>query len=197
MCVEFMSKATGPTYIVAFKRRRNGVTNYRKRLALLKSGIARFVVRKSNRSIVSHIVEYNEKFDKTIFSVNSADLKKFGWHPRANLPTAYLVGLLCGRTAIKKKVKNAILDSGLSSPGKGSFIFATLKGFKDAGVEIPAGEIKVDESRVNGKHIADYAKSIAGSDKYKLQFGDYIKAGVKPENIEQLFNDVKQKIMKE
>jgi len=191
-----MAKAVGPTYTVPFRRRRKGLTNYRKRLALLKSELPRLVVRKTNRSIIAHVVEYTPTFDKTLFSVNSAELKAFGWHPRANLPTAYLVGLLCGKAAEKKKIKKAVLDTGLSSPGKGSFIFAVLKGVKDAGIEVPAGEIQIDEARISGKHIAEYAKSLVGTDKYKLQFGDYVKAGVKPEDIEKIFSDAKQKIMK-
>jgi large subunit ribosomal protein L18 len=191
-----MSKAVGPTYTVAFKRRREYLTNYRKRLALLKSETPRFVVRKTNRMVIAQIVEYTSGSDRTVVNATSADLKKFGWHPRANLPTAYLVGLLCGKLAAKGKIKKAILDTGLSSPRKGSFLFAALKGFKDAGVEIPAGEIQIDDSRISGKHIAEYAKSLAGSEKYALQFGDYVKAHVKPEDMEQLFNDAKQKIMK-
>ena len=43
-----MGKATGPTYTVPFKRRRENLTNYAKRLALLKSMKPRMVVRKSN-----------------------------------------------------------------------------------------------------------------------------------------------------
>ncbi|EEZ92675.1 MAG: hypothetical protein BJBARM4_0725 [Candidatus Parvarchaeum acidiphilum ARMAN-4] len=35
-------------------------TNYRKRLELLKSGIPRLVVRKTDKSVIAHIVEYKD-----------------------------------------------------------------------------------------------------------------------------------------
>ena len=40
-----------PTYNVSFRRRLEGKTNYQKRLALMKSGKAKLVVRKSNARI--------------------------------------------------------------------------------------------------------------------------------------------------
>jgi len=41
-----------------FARRRKGITNYRKRLALLKSGIPRAVVRFSNAKVSIQIIEF-------------------------------------------------------------------------------------------------------------------------------------------
>jgi len=41
-----------------FSRRRRGITNYRKRLALLKSGIPRAVVRFSNAKISIQIIDF-------------------------------------------------------------------------------------------------------------------------------------------
>ena len=37
---------------VKFRRRREGITNYKKRLALVKSGLERVVVRKTNKRIM-------------------------------------------------------------------------------------------------------------------------------------------------
>ncbi|VVB73186.1 50S ribosomal protein L18 [uncultured archaeon] len=189
-----MARATGPTYNLSFKRRRLNLTNYRKRLALLKSGIPRFVVRKTNRAIIIQLIQFTPNFDKTLVSANSAELKSVGWHPKANLPTAYLTALLCAERAKGAKVEDAVLDIGLQSASKGAFIFAALKGALDGGLKVPVGEVAFDEARISGKHIAEYAKKIAGSDAYKRQFGDYIKAGAKPENLDAQFADAKKKI---
>lgn len=190
-----MARATGPTYNLSFKRRRLNLTNYRKRLALLKAAMPRFVVRKTNRSIIVQLVQFTPKFDKTLVSANSTELKSVGWHPRSNLPTAYLTALLCAERAKKSGFENAVLDIGLQTASKGAFVFSALKGAMDGGMKIPAGEIAFDEDRISGKHISEYAKKIFGTDAYNRQFGDYIKAGAKPEHLDTQFVEVKKKIV--
>lgn len=189
-----MSKASGPTYKVGFRRRRECVTDYRKRLALLKSGQPRLIVRKSNRLVIVQLVKW-EDGDHTVASASSNELKKFGWPPRANLPTAYLTALLCGLRAKKAGVSAAVLDTGLARPTKGSFIFAALKGAIDAGLDVPHGEELFDEARISGAHIASFAGSI-DPERHKNQFSAYVAAGVKLEDIPKLFDDVKSKISK-
>ena len=49
-------------------------TNYRKRLELLKSGIPRVVVRKTDKSVIAHIVQYSEEGDKTIAMVRGVKI---------------------------------------------------------------------------------------------------------------------------
>ena len=44
-----------------FARRRKGVTNYRKRLALLKSGLPRAVVRFTNSKVMVQISDFEGK----------------------------------------------------------------------------------------------------------------------------------------
>jgi len=190
-----MARATGPTYNLSFKRRRLNLTNYRKRLALLKAAVPRFVVRKTNRSVIMQLIQFTPKFDKTLISANSAELKSVGWHSKANLPTAYLTALLCAERAKGAKLENAVLDIGLQSASKGAFMFAALKGALDGGLKIPVGEVEFDEARISGKHIAEYAKKIAGSDAYTKQFGGYIKAGAKPEQLDAQFAEAKKKIL--
>jgi len=46
-----------------FSRRRKGVTNYRKRLALLKSGLPRAVVRFTNAKVTVQITNFEGKGD--------------------------------------------------------------------------------------------------------------------------------------
>jgi large subunit ribosomal protein L18 len=130
--------ATGPTYRVQFRRRREGKTNYRYRKSLLVSGSPRAVVRKSLKSIQVQFIIFDVRGDKILTSATAFELKKFGWTGVcSNTSAAYLVGLLAGKRALKKGVTNAVLDIGLHSPTKGSKVFAALKGIVDAGVHVP------------------------------------------------------------
>ena len=56
----------GPRHRVAFRRRRDGLTDYRSRLALLKSGKARAVVRLSRGRIVVAITAYDPVGDRIV-----------------------------------------------------------------------------------------------------------------------------------
>ena len=66
----------GPTFKVRFRRRRQEKTNYVKRLALLKSKKPRLVVRKTNNSTISEIVEYKPSGDITKAFFASRSLKR-------------------------------------------------------------------------------------------------------------------------
>src|SRR3989344_7695497 len=108
-----MSKATGPLYVVHFKRRREGKTDYAKRLALLKSGKPRLVVRKTNRFVIVQVISWTEKGDQTVACATSKALGNFGFQGKSNSPSAYLTGLLCGVKAKAKGVGEIVLDVGL------------------------------------------------------------------------------------
>ncbi len=138
-----------------FKRRMEGKTDYDNRLALLKSGKARLVVRKSLNYITAQITLFEKKGDKVIVSANSRELKKIGWDFSCdNLPAAYLTGLLIGKKSLQSKVNEAVLDAGLYTSVKGSRIYAAAKGAKDAGLDIPiAEEILPTDERIKGEHI--------------------------------------------
>jgi large subunit ribosomal protein L18 len=154
--------ATGPRYAVRFKRRREGKTNYRKRVASLKSDSIRLVIRRSNSYIQAQFVKYEQTGDKTLLTVNSILLsKKFGWkYSCKNTPAAYLLGLLAGKLAVKAKINEAIADIGLNTVAKGSSIFAVVKGVADAGLKINFNpKILPSEERISGKHIAAHFKN--------------------------------------
>ena len=138
-----------------FRRRKEGKTNYRKRLALLKSKKPRVIVRKSNKIIRIQFALYEPHGDKVVVSSLSSELKKYGWdHSFSNTPSAYLAGYIAGKRALKKGIKEGVLDIGLHTPRKGARIFAALKGVVDAGVDVPYGEeIVPSEDRLYGKHI--------------------------------------------
>ena len=191
----FMAKAKGPTYGVAFRRRRENRTNYAKRLALVKSGLPRMVVRSSNKGITVQFVKFGEKSDSTLAGVESRALKKFGWAPRANVPTAYLTGLLAATLAKKKGVKEFVLDLGLASPVKGSIPFAAQRGAIDCGLASPQGEGIADEGRMRGAHIEEYAKKL-GEGEYKKMFAAYLKEGFEPKEFTKRFEQAKEAILK-
>src|SRR3989338_631151 len=151
--------STSPTYVVKFRRRRESKTDYRKRLALLKSGKQRLVVRKGNNSVTVEVVSYDPKGEKVSEFFTSAALKKLGWKGHSgNLPAAYLAGYACAKKAVKSGVEEAVLDIGLLSPVHGSRPFAALKGAIDAGLKIPCDATVFPKAeRINGKHISEDA----------------------------------------
>ena len=79
-------------FLIQFKRRRQKKTNYKRRLALLKSKKTRLVVRRSLSNITVQFVDYDGKSDKTLASAISTELKKMGWERTGNVPAAYLTG---------------------------------------------------------------------------------------------------------
>ena len=90
-------------YTVQLRRKREGATNYRRRLKILASNKPRLVVRKSLKNVQAAIVGYNKKGDVVKVSSHSSNLKKFGWvYGAGNLPAAYLVGFLLGKHARTK-----------------------------------------------------------------------------------------------
>jgi len=150
--------STSPTYKVKFRRRREMKTDYKKRLALLKSSKQRLVVRKSNNGTVVELVTYKPAGDIVESFFSTRGLKKFGWSGHTgNLPAAYLAGYACAKKALKSaKSKDAVLDIGLCSPVHGSRIFAALKGAIDAGMKIPCDEkVFPKADRFSGKHISE------------------------------------------
>ncbi len=190
----YMSRATKATYDVPFKRRRKGLTNYRKRLALAGAGV-RLVVRKSLRHVKVQFTEFYAEGDKVLASASSEELSGYGWSSNRNSPTAYLTGLLAGKRAKAKGVSKAVLDIGLNTSSKGCLMFAALKGVLDAGVEVPHGENLFDEQRLRGAHIAAYASKLKGTPEYEKRFSGYLKSNVAPEKVPELFESAKQKIV--
>jgi large subunit ribosomal protein L18 len=189
----------GPRYRVPWRRRREGKTNYYKRLKLIKSGKPRLVVRRTNKYIIVQVVEARIGGDKTIAAAHSRELTKlYGWlGGTANTSAAYLTGLLAAYRALEKGVREAVLDIGLHEPVKGSRVFAALKGAVDAGLKVPhSEEIFPSEDRIRGEHIAQWAEELAKAQPefYERQFSQYLKRGLKPEELPSHFEEVKAKI---
>ncbi len=180
------------------RRRREGKTDYRARLALVKSRAARIVIRKSLNNIHIQIIAYNKTGDTTSVNVFSKKLAKYDWrYHGGSLPSAYLTGFLAGKMALSKGIKTAYLDIGLQTSTKGSVLYAAALGAKDAGLGVPIGkEILPSQDRVSGKHIAHYAETLKKADqaKYNKQFSHYAKNNIEIEKIPQKFTEAKEKI---
>lgn len=100
----------------------------------------------------------------------------------------------------------ALLDVGLLRTTTGNRIFGALKGALDGGLDIPhsdkrfAGfnkdgkslDAEVHRKYIYGGHVADYMKTLSEDEpeKYQSQFSEYLKAGVDPEGIEELYKKV-------
>ena len=184
--------------VIPFRVKRTGKTDYKKRLKLLLSKKPRLVVRRSLKNIIAQIVEYKPEGDVVVVSATSQNLKKYGWNiSTSNIPASYLTGIIIGKKALKKGVKEAIVDAGFRI--RSARVYALVKGAIDAGLKTRANEkVLPKEEIVKGKRIKDYALKLKSKPEiYKKQFSGYIKNNIEPENIDALFENVKKKIMEE
>jgi large subunit ribosomal protein L18 len=175
------------------RRRRAGLTDYRKRLKLVKSGLERLVVRRTNRRIIAMLVKSKAGGDETLVSATSDVLSKFGWKASfKSIPAAYLTGFLLGKKALEKEVEKAIVDFGVHRSVKGSRLYAVVKGVLDAGVEVPVDEeMLVPEERLYGEHISNYFRQVS-QNPASPQFRKTDPAFV--ENIRDMVISIKEKI---
>jgi len=149
------------------KRRRMGLTNYRKRLKLVKSGLPRLVIRRTNRYIIVQAVQSLYGGDRTLVTTVSKELRKLGWRGGLkNTPAAYLTGILAGTRMKALGIERLIADLGLFP--KASRLYAVIKGVIDAGVEVPVGEgVLPPEDRIKGTHIRQYFERVSQSPSMK------------------------------
>ncbi len=164
-------KRQGPHFRVAFRRRREGKTDYRRRQKLLRSPLPRAVVRKTLNQTLVQIVEADAAGDRVLASARSLDLKEHGWAAgTGNVPAAYLTGYLAGKRAAAKGVKGAVLDIGVQEPTRGGRVFAALQGLIDAGLEVPySKDILPAKERIRGEHIGDAVVKSFDAVKAKLE----------------------------
>ena len=192
--------ATSRRYKVAFRRRREGKTNYTLRRRLVLSGMPRVVIRKSNTQTSIQLVSSFPEGDKTTCMTTSKSLVDLGWKAgTSNIPASYLTGYYFGKKALLTKAVSEddelILDIGLTRKFYGGKLFATLKGAVDAGLNIVHGDEKIfpSEDRIRGEHIAAYEDVRAKSEVKDQRF---TKMGVKPKDLPKHFDEVKDKISK-
>ncbi|MEK6878742.1 MAG: 50S ribosomal protein L18 [Nanoarchaeota archaeon] len=159
------------------KRRREGKTNYSKRLKILRGERPRIVVRKTNKYIVAQYVKSFESKDSVEIGLTSKKLLKYGWPKELggslkSIPATYLTGLLLGKMILEKdKNSSPIIDFGIQTAVHKSRIYSFIKGIVDSGLEIKYKKETLPESeRVEGRHMK--------------------------KDIEKVINDVKNKILK-
>ena len=188
--------ARGPKYRISFRRRREGKTNYHRRLKLIISRRKRLVIRCSNKHTTVQIVEALVQGDKILSQSHSSQLEKqFTWvHNTGNMPSAYLSGYLCGLRAKKAKIQDIILDIGIIVHNER--IKAAFRGFLDAGIEVPHDEKwfpKNLEERVNGSHVETYAKLLKKKPaQYKKKFSKILVKNGDPLKIVSDFEKAKK-----
>ena len=187
--------AHGSKYKVAFRRRREGKTNYAARMKLVDVDKARLVVRVSNANVIVQVINVAKDGDVTVASAHSKELNKLGWKAgNKNTSAVYLTAYLCGKKAVAAGVDYAVADIGLKSPIKGAKVFAAVKGAADAGLNVPYGEsIIPGEERINGEHIAEYAESL-DEDELQAKFSQYFAKGLNPADLPEHFEEIKNKI---
>lgn len=122
------------------QRRLQSKTDYKARLALLKSQKPRLVIRKTNRYMIAEIVQSEMAQDKVIVGITSKALLEHGWSKDKsgslkNMAACYLTGKLLAKKSTK--VKEAILDFGMNRNIQKSRIYAVLKGVVDGGLKVP------------------------------------------------------------
>ncbi|EHP69411.1 ribosomal protein L18 [Metallosphaera yellowstonensis MK1] len=189
--------ATGPSYKVKFRRRREGKTNYYRRYTYVINKATRLVVRLTNKYFIAQVVKFDPKGDIVIASAHSSELAKYGWKGDENNTTAcYLTGYLLGVRARKAGIKEVYADIGLFTPTPGARIFYGIKGAIDAGLTVPLGDVKIDKTRLTGAHVAKYAELLERQDpeKFKRQFSRYISRGLDPRELPSHFQEVLNKI---
>jgi large subunit ribosomal protein L18 len=150
--------ATKKPKTIHFRRKREGRTDYKKRLHLLLSDKPRLVVKVTNTKIITQVNVFNPKGDIVKVAKTSTELNKLGWKGSLkNLPAAYLTGILMGKETLKKGINEVILDTGLLSPKSGGKVYAFLQGVVESGLTIPHNEkVFPTEERIKGQHIENF-----------------------------------------
>ena len=179
------------------RRIREGKTNYRKRKGILIGKNLFATVRISNENVLVQVLKASKKGDQVLVSAHSRELIKHGWEgSRKNMPACYLTGLLAGRKALAKGVKECVLYTGnrMFAPR----VASCVKGIIDAGLSIPVDKETLPvEDRLTGKHIANYANDLKAKDKqvYSARFSALLKSGFNPESYPEHFEDTKSSIL--
>ena len=190
--------ATNKKYTVEYRRKRQGKTDYKQRLLLIKSRQPRLVIRKTLRHLQLQIIEYSQKGDSVKASAHTAELRNFGWKgATANTSSAYLCGVLIAKKAKDNKITSCISDIGKYTSVKGAVLYAAIKGAIDAGLNVPCSPaVFPDENRINGSHIAQLAGELkkTNKEKYEKIFSKCIKNGLAPEDITKHFEETLKKM---
>ena len=165
--------ARGPRYHVPYRRRREGKTDFRKRLRHLRSGMPRLVVRRTLTQTIVQFAEYDPQGDRILAQASSPELAKMGWSASTStVPAAYLTGLLAAKRAAEAGVEEAVLDGGIGKPTVGGKVYSALQGVLDGGLWVPHGEeVLPSEERLRGEHLTEDVPPMFDKVKDKIMEG--------------------------
>ncbi|MCL4343983.1 MAG: 50S ribosomal protein L18 [Nitrososphaerota archaeon] len=179
---------------MTFRRRNEFKTDYRRRKKVLMSKMPFIYIYESNRYVWAQVSVPAKEGDRTVAQANAKDIIKGGWQfSGKSYPAFYLVGILIGKRAVEKGVKEAILYSGLKAFRTNSKIMALVKGAVDGGLNV-----RVDESAfpsdelISGKSISAYASKLKEASYSGIQFS---KVSGKIDSMGAIFNEIKGKVL--
>ncbi len=143
------------------RRRREGKTDYKARINLLRSGKDRIVFRKTNRYVIGQYIKSEEAKDYVLVGLTSKQLLEYGWPQSSrgslkSLPACYLTGFLLGKKILDKygEGTESIFDIGLLRSIVKSRVYSFLKGVVDAGIKVNYKEDMFPEKeRLEGKYL--------------------------------------------
>ncbi len=144
------------------RRRKENKTDYKNRLNLLKSGLKRIVIRRTNKYFLIQLVESREARDKVIVSTSSRELLKEGFNKKytgslKSIPAGYLTALLFSSKVDKNE--NYIIDIGMARNIYGNRNSAVIKGLIDGNLKINVDKkIFPTDDRIKGSHLKDDIK---------------------------------------
>ena len=142
-----------------FRRKMEKRTNYRKRRKMILSRMPALYIRVSNKNVYAQVLVPEVVGDRTAVQANSKELQKAGWtYGRKSFPSAYLVGLLIGKRAIKGGLKEVLFYSGNNVFKAKTKLTGVIKGAVEAGLKVRCDdEIFPEDDAVNGERIVKYA----------------------------------------
>ncbi len=189
-----MSKTS--TFQTPFRRRAEGRTNYVKRLAFVKSGLVRAVVRKSTNNLSVQFVQTEHGKDAVLTAAHTKELNAYDYKGHGgNIPAAYLTGYLAGKKmTAKQKGAEIIVDLGIQPAIHGTRLFAAIKGMVDAGANVKADAVSFPKTeRLTGKHVDAYAQK-EPSKMNRHQFALYVKEKVSIDKFSNMVEEAKKTI---
>ena len=182
--------------MVPFRRKREGKTNYDKRIKLLKSNQIRLLVSYGSKDIRAQAIRFNLKGDEILADANTKLLKGFGWgFSCSNLPASYLFGYYFGKLLIEKGISNVIFDTGMVTPKSGGKYYSFAKAIIDSKVSMNINpDVFPPEERIKGAHIENYSKLLKENGIYDKRYSAYVKAKVDAQKVIETFDIVLAKI---
>ncbi|KAK1313280.1 60S ribosomal protein L5-1 [Acorus calamus] len=152
----------------------------------------------TNKDITAQIISASIAGDSVLAAAYAHELPRYGLEVGlTNYAAAYCTGLLLARRVLKQ------LEMDEEYQGN-------LEGALDGGLDIPHSEKRFagfskDDKQLNaeihrkyifGGHIASYMKTLMEDEpeKYQSHFSEYIKRGIEPDSIEELYKKVHEAI---